>query len=202
MCGSDKVHRMMIPPFVAQKVLSDRRQIYLRKCPCRVLKGFCPPELWEVCLLFEDASEEELLGARPITQQEAQDLLQRMAGHRAIHNLFFHPHSGKITELCSCCTCCCRPLLRLKEKRNYAAEIRSGYLAITDERICTGCGNCLESCFFEARQLNEGSIHLVAEQCFGCGRCIEACPQDAIRLEIDPAIKLMKSSNPHRFPLC
>ncbi len=185
MCGSDEVKRMMIPPMVAQEVVRKMKTIYLRKCPCRVLKELCPPETWEVCLLFEAASPDDLREARPIPQEEALALLERMAANKMIHNLFFHPRAGTITELCSCCTCCCRPLRRLKEKGNYAEEIRSGYMAITDERLCSGCGDCLDSCFFEARQLQDGSIRLLTERCFGCGRCVAACPQEAIHVEID-----------------
>ena len=42
-----------------------------------------------------------------LDQAEALAILEKMAGQQAMHNLFFHAHSGKITELCSCCTCCC-----------------------------------------------------------------------------------------------
>lgn len=187
MCGSDEVKRMIIPPVVAQKIVTKKNCIYLRKCPCRVSKRLCPPDVWEVCLLFGDASHENLLEGRLITQQEALSVLQRMATYKAINNLFFRPETGEITELCSCCTCCCKPLQRLKENENYAEEIRGGYIAITDELLCSGCGDCLESCFFEARQLREGTIQLVREQCFGCGRCVGDCPQQAIRLEIHPS---------------
>jgi electron transport complex protein RnfB len=59
----------------------------------------------------------------------------------------------------------------------------SGYVAITDEALCTGCGSCLESCFFEARRLEDGALHVMDERCFGCGRCLASCPEDAIQLE-------------------
>ncbi|MBN1976878.1 MAG: 4Fe-4S binding protein, partial [Anaerolineae bacterium] len=45
---------------------------------------------------------------------------------------------------------------------------------------------CLDSCFFEARQLKGGVLSLIDERCFGCGRCIGSCPGGAIRLESQP----------------
>jgi ferredoxin len=185
-CESDEVERIIVPPVVAQQIVNQTNKIYLRKCPCRVSKGLCPTEIWEVCLLFEDAPHDDLLEGRPITQQEAFSILQRMAERKAIHNLFYHHETGAIAELCSCCTCCCEPLHHLKEKGNYAEQQRTGYIAITDESLCNGCGECLDSCYFEARQLNDGAISLLNDRCFGCGRCVGVCPQEAIRLEVQP----------------
>ena len=56
MCESDEESRIIIPAEVAIKIVSQTNNIYLRECPCRVSAGNCPPDTWEVCLLFEGAS--------------------------------------------------------------------------------------------------------------------------------------------------
>src|SRR3990172_2687843 len=57
-------------------------------------------------------------------------------------------------------------------------------IAFVDERICSGCGICVEICPYEARELNDrravSTIH--SALCQGCGACIAACPNNACEL--------------------
>jgi heterodisulfide reductase subunit A-like polyferredoxin len=71
----------------------------------------------------------------------------------------------------------------MKDEGEYGEQLRSGYVAITDAALCVGCGLCQESCFFDARSVENGTLHLADDQCFGCGKCIGTCPEQAIRLE-------------------
>ncbi|MBU1275160.1 MAG: electron transfer flavoprotein subunit alpha [Proteobacteria bacterium] len=50
---------------------------------------------------------------------------------------------------------------------------------IIDKELCTGCGQCLDSCPFEALEL-EGDFAQVNDSCTLCGACAEACPEEAI----------------------
>jgi ferredoxin len=176
------VNHIIIPPAEAERLVAQAGKVYLRDCPCRLEMQVCPREKWEVCLLFEHASEQDRQQARAITADEAVHIIRMTTERGDVHQLFYldgaPPH-----ELCNCCTCCCFPLREAKEKGDYAEQLRSGYVAITDAALCAGCGSCLEHCFFEARQLEDGALHLIDERCFGCGRCIAACPEEAIRLE-------------------
>ncbi len=176
-------NRIIIPPAHAREIVEQARQVYLRNCSCRVQERRCPPETWAVCLLFENASPDEIQDARLISKEQALDVLETTARRHAIYNLFYKL-SGEITELCSCCTCCCHPLLGLKEDGSYAEQLRSAYIAVTDASRCNGCGLCDSSCFFEARDVEEGISQVNAERCFGCGRCLEFCPEQAITLEL------------------
>jgi electron transport complex protein RnfB len=177
------VNRLIIPPEEAEKLVAQAGRVYLRECPCRSQRQVCPREKWEVCLLFEHASEQDRQGARIITADEAVSIVRMTTERGDIHQVFYFQAGARPYELCNCCTCCCVPLREAKEKGDYAGELRSGYVAITDAELCAGCGSCLEHCFFEARQLQDGAVHLLDERCFGCGRCVAGCPQDAIRLE-------------------
>ncbi|HPH94644.1 MAG TPA: 4Fe-4S binding protein [Anaerolineaceae bacterium] len=180
MCDSHGIQRMIIPPEAARAVIRQAGQAFLRTCPCRAQEQNCPPDSWEVCLLFEHAAPEDLRQARPVSTGAALAVVQTAAGGRAIYHLFFTP-DGRITELCSCCTCCCHPLQRIKH--GVHQPLRSEYIALTDPALCAACGLCLESCFFEARKVEAGGLHLEDGRCFGCGRCLSACPAGAIRLE-------------------
>jgi heterodisulfide reductase subunit A-like polyferredoxin len=73
-------------------------------------------------------------------------------------------------------------LNKIKDKGIYPEQLRSEYIAVTDPELCIGCGVCESSCFFAARQAENGKIQLTYEKCFGCGKCVEACPRKAILL--------------------
>ena len=174
--------RIIVPPAYAREIVQQAKQIYLQNCPCRVQEQHCAPETWEVCLLFENAAPDDIRGARLISNEQALDVFRTTTQRHVIYNLFFKPLDGAITELCSCCTCCCHPLLRLKAEGNYKEQLRSAYVVVTDTIRCLGCGLCETSCFFEARHVDKDVMTVDSERCFGCGRCLEFCPERAITL--------------------
>jgi heterodisulfide reductase subunit A len=57
----------------------------------------------------------------------------------------------------------------------------SGMTVQINERICCGCGVCVEVCPYEARVINEhsGKAEIVEVLCQGCGACATACPNGA-----------------------
>jgi ferredoxin len=178
------VHRLIIPPEEAEKLVSRASKVYLRDCPCRSQMQVCPSEKWEVCLLFEHASEKDRQLARLISTDEALQIVRMTTERGDIHQVFYFQDGGRPYELCNCCTCCCSPFREAKKRSDhYEGQLHSAYIAVTDAELCTGCGKCGESCFFEARQLENGVLLVTDELCFGCGRCIPNCPEEAIRLE-------------------
>jgi ferredoxin len=183
MCESAKTERIIIPPDKAFEILKKAEKVFVRNCPCRVQARLCPPDTREVCLLFENASQEDLQKARSIDKNEALAILKTTLKRNVIYTLFYSADHQKATEICSCCTCCCRSIRDKEGKGNYHKLLQSEYVAVTDEDLCTGCGTCEESCFFKARQVISGIMQLNAEQCYGCGRCIPFCPEGAIKLE-------------------
>jgi len=53
-------------------------------------------------------------------------------------------------------------------------------IAMVDEDKCSGCGICIGTCPYGARELDENRIAIVNEiLCEGCGACISACPSGA-----------------------
>jgi heterodisulfide reductase subunit A len=68
-------------------------------------------------------------------------------------------------------------------------------VAMVDERLCAGCGTCVETCAFQAISLKRGEGVLSTAQiapllCKGCGNCVTACPSKALTLQ---------SSTDHQF---
>lgn len=53
---------------------------------------------------------------------------------------------------------------------------------LIDPALCTGCGECLDSCPEEAIEGDDDFIHMIDEKlCVKCGKCVPACPEGAIK---------------------
>jgi heterodisulfide reductase subunit A-like polyferredoxin len=63
----------------------------------------------------------------------------------------------------------------------------SGYVAVVDEGLCAGCGECAEFCQFAAISVDDGFAEIDVTACMGCGMCVAHCPQEAIELVREPA---------------
>ncbi len=60
---------------------------------------------------------------------------------------------------------------------------REPITSVVDEEICSGCGQCVVQCTYDAIELDEKKrVARVNEiLCQGCGACISTCPSGAIR---------------------
>jgi heterodisulfide reductase subunit A len=69
-------------------------------------------------------------------------------------------------------------------------------IASVDETLCTGCGNCVESCPFGAISMDrqEGVLDISRVDplvCKGCGNCAVSCPVKAISLPVSSDAQLL-----------
>jgi uncharacterized Fe-S center protein len=62
-------------------------------------------------------------------------------------------------------------------KESKAAQHRANR-ALIDISKCTGCGQCVEACPFEALSLVEEKIVRDDEKCMDCSHCLYLCPED------------------------
>jgi len=58
----------------------------------------------------------------------------------------------------------------------------SGYVCEPDGKRCVGCGDCAESCPFDALTVTDGAVTVDQERCMGCGVCVSKCAQGALSL--------------------
>ena len=183
MCDNNNTDSIIIPQEKAIEIIKKANKIFLRKCPCRTKVKNCPPETWEVCLLFENASKKDLKEAHPIEKEHALSILQYARDNNLINRLFYTIKGHYLTEICNCCSCCCSPILRIKKDASYEKELKSNLIAFTNHELCKKCGLCQEICVFDARKLEDGRLIFVEGNCFGCNLCVNNCPMNAISLK-------------------
>ncbi len=68
-----------------------------------------------------------------------------------------------------------------------------GKIIEIDEKLCDGCGECLQACAERAITIVDGKARLVSEiYCDGLGACLGECPKSALKIvereaeEFDP----------------
>lgn len=67
-------------------------------------------------------------------------------------------------------------------KRCRAGKCRGLVSFQIDPALCTGCGECMDSCAEEAIEGADGYIHMIDDKlCVKCGKCVPACPEEAIK---------------------
>ena len=69
-------------------------------------------------------------------------------------------------------------------------------IAIVDEKLCTGCGSCVETCPFGAISMRKREAELDLSQidpllCTGCGNCVVVCPVKAISRPLDSDAQML-----------
>ncbi len=57
-----------------------------------------------------------------------------------------------------------------------------GKVAAIDQAVCSGCGECVDVCRFEAIHETDGVYKIDPIACEGCAACVYVCPDEAISL--------------------
>jgi ferredoxin len=178
-------------PYVRARdlILQNPDHIIALDCPCRTSReNPCLP--LDVCLIVGEpfasfVAEHHPQRSRWITSHEAVEILKAEDARGHVHHAFFKDAMlGRFYAICNCCSCCCGAMQA--HQRGTPMLVSSGYVSQVDETICIGCGDCAETCQFEAITVNH-SAHVDSHACMGCGICLAHCAQDAISLVRDPA---------------
>lgn len=61
-------------------------------------------------------------------------------------------------------------------------DFRGGRIAVIDQDICSGCGDCSAVCRFDAIDDRNGTYQIDPIACDGCASCVYQCPTDAISM--------------------
>lgn len=170
-------------------ILKNPDHIVALECPCRSAREHpCLP--LDVCLIVGEpfagfVREHHPQRSRWITRDQAIDILKAEDERGHVHHVFFKDAMlERFYAICNCCSCCCGAM---QAQRNGVPMLcSSGYVSQVNEELCIGCGDCQESCQFDALTLHD-QVNVVDEsKCMGCGVCISKCQQEALSLRLAP----------------
>lgn len=167
-------------------IIENGKSFAVNDCICKKehdLLGEPCDRPMEVCLAIApvpDFFEEHPIKAKPITKQEAYDIL-KMSEEKGLVHMTSNIEKGHY-YICNCCSCCCGVLRGVNEYGG-ANAVNSNYYAVIDEEECVSCGVCAdERCQVFAIEEKDDAYAVITDKCIGCGLCISTCPSDAISL--------------------
>jgi Na+-translocating ferredoxin:NAD+ oxidoreductase RNF subunit RnfB len=172
----------------AVTIVRGKSRIAVAECFCRKAVGLygktCVHPL-ETCLQFEAFADYYVENgmARYISTAEALAILKKSEAEGLVIHIL---NSQKVEAMCCCCSCCCGMLISLKLFPSPALAVKSNYVCLFDEALCTDCGVCLKRCTVGAFRMKDDKISFQAERCIGCGLCVTTCPAEALKLAKKP----------------
>ena len=131
----------------------------------------------------------ELGTAKPVTKEEALDLIRR----RADEGFIIESYYSKTTEVL--CSCHVKDCGHLKFHKSIPVETyansnerpnTSHFELVYDKEACIQCGACVDRCPMESVTLDEEGYPQVDAHCFRCGQCAMTCPVGARSLAAKP----------------
>ena len=156
-------------------------------CICRLQKRLigegCHHSV-ENCLVFSSKENQFKKSdyIRAIDKQEAYKILEQAHEEGLVHST--SNTQDEVTYICNCCTCSCGVMRSIAEHDNLNALAASDFEISIDSDSCSGCGDCIEPCQFDALSLIDDCCQIGVSRCFGCGICISHCPTESLQLKL------------------
>lgn len=141
------------------------------------------PECWygDLDMGYFGLAQDE--GLESLTPEQAIAQMEELEQSVAVHTVWtmITPFIGAI---CNCQPGDCLGLRTLSI--DVETMFRGESMATVDDRLCIGCGVCIDTCHFSAiasRQTTDGFKAVVdPAKCFGCGLCRNSCPTQALSM--------------------
>ena len=166
-----------------EQIIQSAGRLAVANCTCRMVDGKCDKPL-EVCLQLGKAADYTIDrgSGREVSIDEAMDIIRKSEEAGLVHVTMNKAYGSHI--ICNCCSDCCVAFGLPIDATSIVDPSR--FLAVVDDEKCSGCGDCVDRCFFAAIALEEKGGEevsaITAENCMGCGLCMVACPEDAISM--------------------
>jgi Fe-S-cluster-containing hydrogenase component 2 len=178
------------PFHMMEDVVRKAQLIAVAHCPCRIAfrlagKGCDHPT--EVCMKFNAMAryviDKKL--AREVSGEEAMEIVRKSEEAGLVH--FVDNAAGDVQHNCNCCGCACWNVGSIRRRKIPRDALMATYfLRVTDEDLCSGCGECADICPVQAVKLEGGMPVLEEAWCIGCGVCATVCATGAVQIKVRP----------------
>lgn len=171
----------VLAPESVKEIIDSASRIAVTRCTCRLSMHNCDAPI-EVCLQINRGADYTIDrgSGRELSKKEAMEVLEQAEEAGLIHVAMNKTDVGHF--ICNCCGCCCQSFtllisddLPLCDPSRYRPEVGA--------EQCSACGECEERCFFGAIVVGDEDVAVVDEHlCLGCGQCSIGCPEEAITM--------------------
>ena len=176
----------------ARELLKDRDRFWVSNCGCREDRGRCERSRMDVCLCFTEEIGGSGSDLHEVSREFVEELFREAVEKHLVTRPFRNPPDlVEVGGICFCCDDCCGYFLDESSVCD-----RGVFVEKTDMGVCTGCGACVEVCYFGARATENDALLLRHDDCYGCGLCLDVCPTGCIELVETPEKKSLFVSSP------
>jgi Pyruvate/2-oxoacid:ferredoxin oxidoreductase delta subunit len=198
----------VVPIEDIEKILEFTTSVVRIACICRHV-AFGPehrycygislaPQGGEMAKLIREIDPAYLIGPRTgglefMPKEQALALMRENEEEGLCHTVwsFVTPFIGGI------CNCALPGCMAMKASVTHKTPVmfRSEYVARVDDGRCSGCGECVKICPFEAflPHKKKAKARVDLKKCYGCGICRNSCARGAIALADRAAVPVAAS---------
>ena len=163
----------------ARDIVNAHDKFWVVNCDCRTKQGQCKRSRHDVCLEFYEETAAVGTGRRVITREEVEDIFKESIDKNLVPRPFRDMKTKARTEgICFCCDCCCDYFLKTTDEKCEPGVS----IEYTNIDSCIHCGECVDICFFDARNLVDDELVIDSDKCYGCGVCVDVCPEESIEM--------------------
>jgi NAD-dependent dihydropyrimidine dehydrogenase PreA subunit len=165
----------------ARELVKKFHRFWVSNCGCRQERGGkCRRSRMDLCLMFRDDIETSGTGMKEVSFSEVEEIFRESQEAHLVTRPFRDEETKTRTEgICFCCDDCCGYF------QNEDGVCDKGKLIErTRSSECTNCGECVEVCYFGARQLEGDELIIDRDNCYGCGLCVDICPMEYIEMVV------------------
>ncbi|MHA1960748.1 MAG: ATP-binding protein [Candidatus Thorarchaeota archaeon] len=172
-----------------QQTEGHERAIVRFPCICRHRAYGGDPKLRCLGIAFTDRYTRRFPkylggGHEYVTPPEAIEFIENLSQNEPIVHAVSALGVPYVGMICNCDMDVCRPYLSRLRLGITSPFYKGHYLAQIETSRCSGCGECEDSCPFEAVHILEKDslASVTADECYGCGVCERNCPEKTITL--------------------